>query len=95
MQEWTVLGQQRFTFANPLPALYDRTAAVRRLIPGVPVRGCVAFTTRAQFSKGFPPNVIMLDALIADLATARGAADALPQEQLAAAWTKLRQEAAG
>ena len=82
-------------FANPLPALYDRMAAVRRLRSRRPGPGCVAFTTRAQFSKGFPPNVVMLDALLADLATARGAADAPPQEQLAAAWTKLRQEAAG
>ena len=29
MQEWTVLGRKRrFTFANPLPQLYDRMAAV-------------------------------------------------------------------
>jgi hypothetical protein len=94
MQDWTVLGRnQRFTFPNPLPALYDRTAAVRRLLPDVPVRGWVAFTPRAQFSKGFPPNVMMLDALIKDVAAAREARDGPPADLLRAAWTRLREEA--
>ncbi len=95
MQDWTVLGEKRrFTFPNPLPALYDRTAAVRRLLPEVPVRGCVAFTAKAQFSKGFPPNTIMLDALVADLASGRTAGDAPPADRLQAAWARLREEAA-
>jgi hypothetical protein len=95
MQEWTVLAEnRRFTFANPLPPLYDRLAAVRRVVPDVPVRGVVAFTTRAEFSKGHPPNVTMLDRLLEDLAGARGAHDAPPLELLQAAWEKLRQEAA-
>ena len=75
MQDWTVLGRnQRFTFSNPLPALYDRVAAVRRLLPDIPVRGYVAFTARADFSKGFPPNVVMLEALLGELAAARSSA---------------------
>ena len=94
MQDWTVLGRnQRFTFSNPLPALYDRVAAVRRLLPDIPVRGCVAFTSRANFSKGFPPNVVMLDALLGELAAARNSADGPPAELLQSAWSRLRQEA--
>ena len=94
MQDWTVLGRnQRFTFSNPLPPLYDRVAAVRRLIPEISVRGCVAFTARADFSKGFPPNVKMLDALIGEIAAARNSADGPPAELLQAAWSRLREEA--
>lgn len=95
MQDWTVLARsQRFTFANPLPALYDRVAAVRRLLPEVPVRGVVAFTSRADFSKGFPPNVAILDKLLSELAATRSASDGPAPELLQAAWAKLRQEAA-
>ena len=95
MQEWTVLGRKRrFTFANPLPALYDRIAAVKRLVPDVPVRGAVAFTARAEFSKGFPPNVVMLDTLLADLAAARNITDGLSPELLRGAWERLGQSAA-
>jgi hypothetical protein len=94
MQEWTVLARdRRFTFANPLPALYDRTAAVRRVVPETPVRGVVAFSARAEFSKGFPPNVVMFDALLQELAAARDAPDPPPTEALRSAWMTLRQEA--
>jgi hypothetical protein len=94
MQDWTVLARsQRFTFANPLTALYDRVAAVKRIIPDMPVRGVVAFTSRANFSKGFPPNVAILDALLQELASARDATDGPPAELLQAAWLRLGQEA--
>jgi len=91
MQEWTVLDHsRRSTFANPLPALYDRMAAVRRLVPEVPVRALVAFTSGACFSKGFPPNVVMLDGLLAELGgMAADAADGVPAELLASAWSRL------
>jgi hypothetical protein len=94
MQDWTVLGRnQRFTFSNPLPPLYDRVAAVRRLLPDIPVRGCVAFTARAEFSKGFPPNAVMFDALLGELSAARNSPDGPPAELLQASWKKLREEA--
>ena len=87
MQDWTVLGSnKRFTFPNPLPLLYDRIAAIRRLLPDTPVRGCVAFTGRAQFSKGFPPNVAMLDALIGELTAERNSTDGPAKELLREAW---------
>jgi hypothetical protein len=94
MHDWTVLtGKQRFTFANPLPVLYDRVAAVKRLLPEVPVRGCVAFTARARFGKGVPPNVVMLDHLFEELLAARATTNPVPADQLQAGWTRLRDEA--
>ena len=68
MEDWTVLSdRQRFTFSNPLHGLYDRMAAVKRLLPDMPVEGFVAFTNRGEFGKGRPTNVVMLDRLIEDL----------------------------
>jgi hypothetical protein len=91
MQEWTVLAQnRRDTFANPLPPLYDRVAAVRRIVPDLPVRGVVAFTPRATFTKGLPPNVTLVEGLLAELAAARASPDALPSELLQAGWATLR-----
>jgi hypothetical protein len=92
MQEWTVLARnRRFTFANPLPALYDRLAAVKRLIPEVPVMGYVGFTARSTFSKGQPPNTILLDGWIEALEdpAADGEAEVDPA-LLQAAWVRLR-----
>jgi hypothetical protein len=96
MQEWTVLGSnRRDTFANPLPLLYDRVAAVRRIVPDVPVRGLIAFSSGAQFSKGFPPDVVMLDDLLAALQAppVTVAADEAGQRALASAWVTLRNTA--
>jgi hypothetical protein len=68
MQDWTVISDnRRFTFSNPQFALYDRLAAVRRLVNGIPVTGYVAFTNRGQFRKGQPSDVIALDLLVSDL----------------------------
>ncbi len=68
MQDWTVISDdRRFTFSNPQFSLYDRLAAVRRLVNGIPVTGYVAFTKRGQFSKGQPSDVIVLDELVSNL----------------------------
>jgi hypothetical protein len=92
MQDWTVISaKRRFTFSNPQQPLYDRLAAVRRIVPGVPVQGYVAFTSSAEFSKGRPANVAALDALLAEL-TAEMRADPLP-EDYRVQWAKLREEA--
>lgn len=95
MQEWTVIADdRRFTFANPQPGLWDRVAAVKRLTPEVPVTGFVGFTGRAQFTKGQPRSVTLLEPLLQDLekeaATAKAAA-----EGYLAAWECLRQAATG
>jgi hypothetical protein len=60
MDEWTVMGQKRrFTFPNPQGTLYDRVAAVRRLVRDIPVNGHVLFSTGANFSAGRPREVML------------------------------------
>lgn len=66
MDEWTVIDKhRRSTFANPQHTLYDRVAAVRRLVRDVPVQGYVLFPPLANFSKGRPRDVILPDELVA------------------------------
>jgi len=92
MQDWTVISaKRRFTFSNPQQPLYDRLAAVRRLVPGVPVEGYIAFTAGAEFSKGQPTNVAALNVLLDELTTEMRA-DELP-EDYRGQWEKLREEA--
>jgi hypothetical protein len=90
MQDWTVLAKNgRYTFANPQHPLYDRLAAVRRLVLDVPVEGCIAFTGRARFSRGRPQHVLLFDELISSLEAERAAAG----DSLAAFmpyWDRLR-----
>lgn len=67
MLEWTAIGKkQRYTFANPQHALYDRMAAVRLLTGEVPVEGRLLFTMRSEFPKGKPRNVLRIDDLTDD-----------------------------
>lgn len=67
MLEWTAIGKkQRYTFPNPQHALYDRMAAVRLLTGEVPVEGRLLFTTRSDFPKGKPRNVLRIDDLTDD-----------------------------
>src|SRR5690606_27940138 len=62
MDEWTVMHKhRRYTFPNPQHTLYDRVAAVRRLVRDVPVHGHVVFSTLADFSKGRPREVMLAD----------------------------------
>ncbi|MFC4307484.1 NERD domain-containing protein [Steroidobacter flavus] len=67
MLEWTAIGKkQRYTFANPQHALYDRMAAVRLLTGEVPVEGRLLFTLKSEFPKGKPRNVLRIDDLTDD-----------------------------
>ena len=94
MEEWTVLSdRRRFTFSNPQHALYDRMAAVRRLLPDVPVEGFVAFTNRAKFTKGQPTNVIMLDQLVEELKHEKKAMPIDSLDEFYPQWDQLRNEA--
>ncbi len=64
MIEWTAIGRKRrYTFPNPQHTLYDRMAAVKLLSGNVPVDGRVVFTTRSEFPKGRPRNVLRIDDL--------------------------------
>ncbi len=65
MQDWTVIGDDnRFTFNNPQPALYDRIAAVRQIVRQVPVSGRIVFLDGSSFTKGIPSLVCNLDELL-------------------------------
>jgi hypothetical protein len=67
MDEWTVMnGAQRYTFANPQSALFDRLAAVRLMAPETPIEGRVVFGSRSVFPKGLPAHARLLSAMAAD-----------------------------
>ena len=92
MQDWTVISaKRRFTFSNPQQPLYDRLAAIRRIVTGVPVEAYVAFTPGAEFSKGRPANVALLDVLLDEL-IAEMREETLPDDYRVQ-WDKLREEA--
>ncbi len=94
MEDWTVIAdKRRFTFSNPQHALYDRVAAVKRIIPEVPVEGYVVFSESAQFSKGLPSRVIVLDALLAELDKYRGAHTGSALDAFSGYWDRLRDAA--
>ena len=61
MDDWTVIdGDRRHTFANPQSSLYDRVAAVKRIVREVPVEGAIVFGGNASFSGGVPRHVATL-----------------------------------
>lgn len=91
MQDWTVIARdRRFTFANPQAGLWDRVAAVRRIVPEVPVTGFVAFTPRARFAKGQPRSVVPLESLLRDLEAERDR-QAVGVESYRPGWDRLRE----
>ena len=93
MQDWTVIGERRrFTFANPQPALYDRVAAVSRLLPEVPVQGYIVFTPGAEFSKGQPAQTLLLDEFIDRVAAGSRESGSVPDDYRTG-WDQLRHEA--
>lgn len=92
MDEWTVITKNgRHAFPNPQSSLYDRIAAVRQLLRGVPVSGHVLFSAGADFSKGRPKDVI----LPAELNEQYKKPDASETERLTEAfwphWDRLRE----
>ena len=94
MEDWTVMSdRRRFTFGNPQHALFDRMAAVKRLLPDVPVTGFVAFTSKAKFSKGQPSNVIDINRLVDELLAEIGDHHAEQMELYELQWDRLRTEA--
>ncbi len=94
MQDWTVIDQgRRYTFSNPQRTLYDRLAAVRRLLPGVPVSGRVVFSGAADFSKGQPEDVVLLEALLVELAAPSPGLSPEMHSRLDDGWRTLRQAA--
>lgn len=91
MQDWTVIARdRRYTFANPQPGLWDRIAAIKRIVAeDLPVDGVIAFTARARFAKGRPRSVVMLEEWLAALRSGSDAAGSDPDD-LPAGWLQLR-----
>ena len=95
MEQWTVMnGSLRISVRNPLGALHDRVEAVRQLVEHeVPVEGCALFTGNAQFVKGRPEGVLLLDELRDNLGQ-RGGGDERAVEAFRTRWQRLREIAA-
>ena len=94
MQEWTVMAEdRRYTFANPQPALYDRVAAVRQVVRDVPVEGRILFLEGAEFTKGVPDLVRLLEELRSEFAEADKAAARRKIEAFIPHWDRLEKNA--
>jgi hypothetical protein len=58
---WTqVINKRSYRFPNPDQQLQLQVAAVRTIVPRVPVRGLHLFTHKSKFPKGKPPSVLQL-----------------------------------
>ncbi|MEE4186307.1 MAG: nuclease-related domain-containing protein [Gammaproteobacteria bacterium] len=93
MREWAVItGSRRHGIRNPQDGLFDRLAAVRRLVPTLPVHGYIAFTATANFSKGVPTHVVLLEQLIDEL-TREAATTNTAYDAYLPGWETLKQAA--
>jgi hypothetical protein len=93
MSQWSVFGPKRhFTFANPLPMLEDRVAAVRQVVGDAPVEGRIVFSMRGEFPKGQPALVLRLDALQDQFPVVERSAGGVAAA-FAPVWERLRQAA--
>lgn len=94
MQDWTVIAEnRRYTFPNPLPALYDRVAAVRQIVRQVPVEGRVLFMDGAEFTKGVPGYVTDLEKLVAEFGEPDKSAAKYKIESFRPHWDLIRKAA--
>lgn len=96
MEKWTVISNKhRFTFSNPQPALYDRIAAVRRIVRQVPVAGRLLFLDGGEFTKGIPEMVADIDGLHDEFNEPDKAAGKFKIEAFKPHWDLIRKEALG
>lgn len=97
LDTWTqVLGSKNYPFANPLSENRIRVQAIKALVPGVPVTGCVMFTDAAQFPKGRPQGVFTLDNLheaLVPLEQEKGDDAEGRAASLKAAWSSIKEAA--
>lgn len=97
LDTWTqVLGSKNYPFANPVSENRVRVQAIKTLVPGVPVMGCVMFTDSAQFPKGRPQGVYTLDNLheaLVPLEKETGGDSVRRATRLRAAWDKIKEAA--
>ncbi len=94
---WTqVLGSKNYPFANPVSENRIRVQAIKTLVPGVPVTGCVLFTDSAQFPRGRPQGVYTLDNLheaLVPLEKETGGDATGRALSLRAAWSRIKEAA--
>ena len=65
MAEWVVMShRRRSVFRNPLPGLHDRLAVLRTHVRDVHTEGWLVFTENGRFTKGKPPETLMLHELV-------------------------------
>ena len=87
MAEWVVMTRNsRHTFRNPLPGLHDRLAVLRSLVRDVRSEAWLVFTENGRFTKGTPPETVMLQELVEKLGPA---GDDYPQA-FDATWRELK-----
>ena len=92
MDEWTVMTRnRRFTFPNPQDTLYDRVAAIRRLVRDIPVTGLVLFSSGADFSKGRPKEVILAHEFVEQYRKPDRAELERLKEAFAPYWERIRE----
>lgn len=94
MGDWTVISEERrYTFSNPQHGLYDRIAAVKQIVRQVPVTGRIVFLDKAEFSKGKPGLVAMLDDLIEEFGEKNRKAAAVKVEAFMPHWEAIKNRA--
>jgi len=95
-QDWTVItDERRFTISNPQPALYDRIAAVRKIVRDVPVAGRILFLDGAEFTKGTPSLVSNLTQLVEEFGDPDKKAAGFKIDAFKPHWELIRKEAVG
>ena len=90
MDHWTIIGRHwRSQFQNPLHFMQDRVLAVRTLLPELNVSGHVLFSARAQFPKGRPDGVQLLDEFSRQLMRPKSKTPVTLDPQIEALWQRL------
>lgn len=90
MDHWTIIGRHwRSQFQNPLRFMQDRVIAVRALLPELDISGHVLFSSRAQFPKGRPDGVQLLEEFSRPLARPKPQKLVELDAQTEALWQRL------
>lgn len=87
MAEWVVMnGHRRHVFRNPLPGLHDRLAVLRSHVRDIRSEAWLVFTEHGRFTKGKPPETLMLNELVETIGPA---GDDYPQA-FDATWREIK-----
>ncbi|HET7396230.1 MAG TPA: NERD domain-containing protein [Gammaproteobacteria bacterium] len=90
MDHWTIIGRRwRSQFQNPMRLMQDRVLAVRALLPELEVSGHVLFSTRAQFPKGRPEGVQLLEEFVQPLTRTKSKQAIALDAQAQSLWQRL------